>query len=283
MEDLLDVTLLRACVAVVDEGGFSEAAKALRVTQSAVSQQVARLEKGLGRAVFVRTENRRQPGLTSFGVELVAEARALLRAHMDARGRLMKKRGHLAVGVTPISADFASASTLRKLCALLGTEARIHVAPQSGMLCGLVSKGELDLAFVLNLNREDDASNVGHIEFHWFSAAALPCPPKPLSVVTYGNERCRIHAEGLDILAARGLSPRVVEHVQGREEACTLARAGVGIVLLNSLHAPGGLVAQRGLPSINPVAVKVISRKGLPVDSKRLQQTLAHEKTALRA
>ena len=48
---MLDLELLRSFVAVVDAGGFTRAAERVHRTQSAVSQQIKRLEDDLGRPV----------------------------------------------------------------------------------------------------------------------------------------------------------------------------------------------------------------------------------------
>lgn len=54
-------TEMEAFVAVVEEGGFSAAARRLRITPSAVSKQVARLETRLGVALLRRTTRGVQP------------------------------------------------------------------------------------------------------------------------------------------------------------------------------------------------------------------------------
>jgi DNA-binding transcriptional LysR family regulator len=75
-------------LAVVDHGGFGRAAEALHIVQSAVSQQVARLERELGVTLFDRT--RRTPVLTPAGERFVPAARALVEAE---RAALMAVRG----------------------------------------------------------------------------------------------------------------------------------------------------------------------------------------------
>ncbi|WP_053719758.1 LysR family transcriptional regulator [Saccharothrix sp. NRRL B-16348] len=69
---------LEAFLAVVDEGGFGRAAQRLHIVQSAVSQQVKRLERELGVTLFDRTG--RQARLSAAGERLLPEARAVLAA-----------------------------------------------------------------------------------------------------------------------------------------------------------------------------------------------------------
>ncbi len=54
----LDLTALRALVAVADAGGVTRAAGLLNLTQSAVSMQIKRLEEGLGLEFFDRAQRK---------------------------------------------------------------------------------------------------------------------------------------------------------------------------------------------------------------------------------
>ncbi|MEV1004914.1 LysR family transcriptional regulator [Nonomuraea sp. NPDC050202] len=65
-------------VAVAEEGGFSRAAERLSIVQSAVSQQVRRLERELGVPLFDRST--RHVRLSGAGERLLPEARAVLAA-----------------------------------------------------------------------------------------------------------------------------------------------------------------------------------------------------------
>lgn len=94
---------LRTFVAIVDSGGVARASTRLRLTQSAVSRQVASLEAELGLPLFDRVGRRVQ--LTSDGDDLLKHARKLL-ADADAigeRARVLKggQSGTLRVSATP--------------------------------------------------------------------------------------------------------------------------------------------------------------------------------------
>ncbi|SMD24351.1 LysR family transcriptional regulator [Kibdelosporangium aridum] len=73
----VNLAQLRAFLAVVDEGGFSAAAPALGISQSAVSHAIAALERSVGSPVLHRTK---QPQLTTFGTRLIEHARAAVGA-----------------------------------------------------------------------------------------------------------------------------------------------------------------------------------------------------------
>jgi|JI10StandDraft_1071094.scaffolds.fasta_scaffold02479_18 DNA-binding transcriptional LysR family regulator len=71
-----DLEGLRALVAVADQGGFSAAGRALRLSTNAVSHRIARLEATLGARLFERTT--RMVRTTAAGERLLVRARRVL-------------------------------------------------------------------------------------------------------------------------------------------------------------------------------------------------------------
>ena len=61
IDDDIDMRALKAFLAVLDNGGMTAAAGALGLTQSAVSQAVARLEKSLDVDLIDRARHLMQP------------------------------------------------------------------------------------------------------------------------------------------------------------------------------------------------------------------------------
>ena len=88
----MELRQLEYLVAIAEEGGFGRAARRLHVVQSAVSQQVARLERELGVVLFHRTGHAARP--TPAGERLLPEARAALAAV----ARIARTAGALAAG-----------------------------------------------------------------------------------------------------------------------------------------------------------------------------------------
>lgn len=95
----LDLTALRALVAVADTGGVTKAANVLNLTQSAVSMQVKRLEQALDLDLLERQG--RQVQLTNAGEQLLSYARRILALNDEAVGRLTAPdyEGELVLGV----------------------------------------------------------------------------------------------------------------------------------------------------------------------------------------
>lgn len=74
----LELRELQAFVAVVDEGSFGRAADLLGFTQSAISQQIAGLERAVGMAVLDRPRGPRRSELTPAGAIVLRHARAVM-------------------------------------------------------------------------------------------------------------------------------------------------------------------------------------------------------------
>ena len=81
-------------VRVVESGSFSAVADELRATQSAVSKQVAALEKELGAKLLVRTT--RSLALTEDGERYFEQARRLVAEIAEAESGLIKGEGQLS-------------------------------------------------------------------------------------------------------------------------------------------------------------------------------------------
>ncbi len=94
----LDVHKLEIFRSVATFGSFSRAAAALFLTQSAVSQQIASLERGLGVALFSRSA--RGVTLTAAGARLLAHTDDILNRLAQAELEVSAHRAHGAQSVT---------------------------------------------------------------------------------------------------------------------------------------------------------------------------------------
>jgi DNA-binding transcriptional LysR family regulator len=136
-----------AFLAVVDEGGFGRAAQRLHVVQSAVSQQVQRLERELGVTLFDRSG--RQVRLSAAGERLLPEARAVLAAVRRAR-EVAARVASGAEGVVRLGTVNGSGARLYRALAGLdaaGLRVRLEQSPPAQRLAA-VRDGRLDAALV---------------------------------------------------------------------------------------------------------------------------------------
>ncbi|WP_067350645.1 LysR family transcriptional regulator [Streptomyces noursei] len=146
----MELQQMRYVVAVAETGGFTRAAERCHVVQSALSHQIARLEKELGARLFHRTS--RSVRLTAAGEAFVPIARQALQAAERARAEVEavtgEVRGRLAVGaISTVSAlDLA-----RELGAFRAAYPKVQISLQMEMsdpLLERVREGALDVAFV---------------------------------------------------------------------------------------------------------------------------------------
>jgi DNA-binding transcriptional LysR family regulator len=91
----MELHQLRYFLAVVDEGSFTSAAEAVRISQSGISTQVQKLERELGVALIDRSA--RRVALTTAGTSLVPYARNAVAAVDGVTGAALAIRG-LVVG-----------------------------------------------------------------------------------------------------------------------------------------------------------------------------------------
>jgi DNA-binding transcriptional LysR family regulator len=103
----INLHLLRMFVAVVEQGGFSQAALTLNVSQSAVSKGVKELEGQLGGSLLERREGMRP---TETGAVLLRHAQRLFAAERNAeeelRGLRGLTRGELRLGASTTVATY---------------------------------------------------------------------------------------------------------------------------------------------------------------------------------
>jgi DNA-binding transcriptional LysR family regulator len=259
MERALDIVALRSLVGVADYGGFHRAADVLRVSQSAISQHVRRLEKVVGRPLVERRG--RQAAFTTDGQLLLGEARRILAAHDGALRRLIGiEVPAVAVGVPEHAADLILAVVTEALQAVhRDVRVRFRV-DRTARLTDALERGSLDLAVVLT-----DAGGlpVGSLPMRWFAAPGWRPPERggwPLVAV---EEPCMIRERALAALDARGLEPYVAcdsGYVAGVIDA---ARAGLGLALLAETGpGPDGLEERADLPPMAPISLHLRARRG---------------------
>jgi DNA-binding transcriptional LysR family regulator len=145
----VELRQLQYFVVVAEEGGFGRAAERLSIVQSAVSQQIRRLERELGVALFDRST--RHVALSGAGERLLPEARAVLaavrRVREAAAGIVAGDEGVLRLGTVQGPGD----RIYRVLNAIAEVAPRLQVRLRRLALAdrlAAVRTGELDAAFV---------------------------------------------------------------------------------------------------------------------------------------
>ncbi len=182
-----DLALLRTFIAVVDRASMTAAGSTLRLTQSAVSQQIARLEEQVGAVLFAR--DRRGLRLTPAGERLLGKARRLVALNDEvwtdmtpqatkAVIRLGVPQDLLVSCLSPILKDYAT------VCGKI--EVVLMCAPTLDLQDAL-ARGEIDLALLKEPVGPSRGERLAVEQLVWVGAKAGRArwkTPLPVSLVT---------------------------------------------------------------------------------------------------
>jgi len=206
----LDPALLRSFLAVVDRGGFSAAAQALGLTQSAVSARIKRLEDGLGQTLLARTTRRVTP--TEAGGMLVPYARRILRLQEAAEGALAPERHRppLRLGISEEHGSAHLPWLLRRMTRRV-PELRLEVTcAQSVEIRRLFEEGALDVAVTIRHGPGETGEVIGREPLAWAAHAGFALAPGAPVPLACNPEGCLYRALAQDRLSRVGREWRVV-------------------------------------------------------------------------
>ena len=239
----LEIRHLVALDTVATEGTFARAADKLGYTQSAISQQIASLEKVVDARVFDRPGGPRPVTLTPFGVQLLVASRDLL-CRVDCMAKDLKRFRTGEVGkLTVGSFQSVSATVLPLVLGRLrvthpGVEVRVFDQDLDDQLEMAMGRGEFDLSFIVG--EMADRFESRHLFNDPFVLVARPdqFAPGPVSLVDIAAEpmigqhhnSCQIMNEAG--LRAHGLEPNYVFRTNDNVATAAMVRAGMGVAVM---------------------------------------------------
>ncbi|MDX8036443.1 LysR family transcriptional regulator [Lentzea sp. BCCO 10_0856] len=248
----MELQQMRYVVAVAETGGFTKAAQRCLVVQSALSHQIARLERELGARLFDRTS--RSVRLTAAGAAFLPSARQCLdfaeRAAAEVAAAVGEVRGRVVVGVIPTVAAVDLPAALKVFRERYPqVRVALRMAP-SHELVEQVRHGGLDLAF-LGLAPNVRPEGVRGHELARDEHVAVVAPSHPLAghaettlqelaeelfVDFPAGSPGRVQAD--QAFAAAGLQREVAFEVTTAELMAGLIREGLGVAVLPSRYTP---------------------------------------------
>lgn len=261
----LDLDQLRTFLAVTEAGSLTAAAAAVFLSQSAVSEQMRKLEERIGCPLFERSKAGVLP--TAAGRRLVAHARRLLalseEAMRDLRGETLA--GELRLAVT----DYFRPGDLAQLLARLGQgypQVRLRVSVmKSGEIEAGYARGEFDVGLSMRIAGRGDpgakapapSAVLRREALAWLGATGMKRDrSRPLQLLVLPDS-CSLHRFTVELLQSRGV-PYVVAHVaSGVAGLQSALAAGLGMACLNESALCEGvarLAPPHGLPAL-PQAV----------------------------
>lgn len=168
----MELRELRALVAVADHGSFRAGAAALGYSQSAVSHQIAELERATATSLFTRPGGRGRIALTPPGEAAYRHARRAL-AEVDALDAALvaSRRGErtlVRVGLFQTAAAELLPTALRLLREEWpGIEVELAQTDEDPRTIEWIAQGRLDLALTLNQQPDDRIEVIPLFEDPW--------------------------------------------------------------------------------------------------------------------
>ncbi|UAK91876.1 transcriptional regulator LrhA [Enterobacter ludwigii] len=167
----LDLVLLRTFVAVADLNTFAAAAAAVCRTQSAVSQQMQRLEQLVGKELFAR--HGRNKLLTEHGIQLLGYARKILRFNDEACMSLMYSnlQGVLTLGASDESADTILPFLLNRISSVYPKLALDVSVKRNAFMIEMLNENKVDLVVTTHRPGQFNCLTLRTSPTHWYCAA----------------------------------------------------------------------------------------------------------------
>ncbi len=267
----LDLALLQTFVAIADNGSFTQAAKQVHRTQSAVSLQMQRLEAAAGAPLFKKTG--RQMETTDAGDLLLNHARTLLALNDEALHALrgMTIEGTVRLGApTDVAEDFLP-EILKMFCAAHARVKLEVVVERSHELVKAFRAGKLDLAIALG--EMPGGEVLGKQKVMWIAAHEFelnPQQPVPLILL---DAPCIFRSLAIEAFDAHGIPWRIAYSTSSLSGLRAAVKAGLGITPRTATVREGGLryvPHSRKLPALGRLSLSLYGAKtpGSPAITK---------------
>lgn len=248
---MLDIRRLQILKTLELEGTMTAAATKLHMTTSAVSQQLAVLEKEAGLALLVRAG--RKVRLTEAGALLV-EHFTRIASEVEAAEATLKKfqtdvRGRLAISAFP---SFCSTVLPSAVMSLQAAYPRLDVTISDLEPFESVAQlraGNIDIAVVDDLHEIQDEGLVKTIlardEIILVLPRDRPVPEAgtPVALADYAHESWVLDQEGsvfeqfvLQTCRDAGFTPKVIANCRNLMATLGLVRGGLGVALMSELN-----------------------------------------------
>jgi DNA-binding transcriptional LysR family regulator len=260
----LHMDVLRTLVVAQQFGSFNRAAAHIGRSQSAVSQQLHKLEQQVGEPLFQKQG--RHMVLTDAGEVVLAYARRILDLNDEAVAALRDRtvEGLVRFG---LPADFAETW----LPAALGRFRRTHpsvrieaVVDRNRRLLEMLDKDELDLVLTIGSGTRSDARMLATVPAKWIGAASANAAwthAEPIPLVVY-EAPCFFRQRALAALDKAGMPWRIAFTSPSLHGLWAAVEAGLGITLRTAVGLPATLHVLDDLPPVADPALPVCVHDG---------------------
>jgi DNA-binding transcriptional LysR family regulator len=241
--DLPEIRHLIAFTTVLETGGFTRAAHALNLTQSALSHQIKTLEEQLGVEVFARIGKRTV--LTQAGEILLKHATVVLRELSDARQALLELRdpgrGRLRISAAGYSCYLLLPRILQEFKAEFPRVELSVSADYTGEAVQHLLEGILDIAILVvpspvrGLAIEplavDEVFVIVPVDHPWAGRRRIRWAELASQVLITYNKASQTHQLLLHRLAQEGAGAPETMEVREAEAVTEMVKVGLGIAV----------------------------------------------------
>lgn len=271
---IFDALTLECFVAVAETGSFTRAADKVARTQSAVSQQITKLEGVVGKRLFNRA---RVLSLTPDGEILLTYAKKIVQLNRDALDRFQhpELQGEVRFGLPE---DFASVFLSDVLSEFASLHPRIMLNIECDLTLNLFArfkKKEFDLVLV-KMNKPEDFPNgmdVWSETLEWVGSKSLPALEEDQHIpLVLSPQPCVYRARAIQSLEMLNRKWRIVFSSHSYAGTVAAVKAGMGITVLPRNMVPHDLQVMRSvkqLPGLDDTHISLLKHhsKNLAVNS----------------
>jgi DNA-binding transcriptional LysR family regulator len=260
----LDTAILQSFLAVAATGSFTKAAERIGRTQSAVSQQIAKLEEMIGKPLVLRGKTVQ---LTNEGQVFEAHARKILAMHLEVLDRFKTPdlEGQIRFGLPE---DFATVFLTDVLVDFVRIHPRIFLNIECDLTLNLFErfkKNEFDMVLV-KMSRPEDFPNgieVWSEKLEWVGdknlLSTLFQEKKPLPLVLSPHP-CVYRSRAIKALEEAELKWQLVFSSPSYNGTIAAVKAGLGITILPKIMIPNQvpILNNVGLPALHDTHVSLL-------------------------
>lgn len=261
MARLFDLDLLNTLVAIAEAGSLSAAAPRLCRSQSAISEQVRKLEEMCGLPLLLRGKT--GASLTAAGERLVGHAQEMLAlsdaAYRDMQG--IQLAGDLRLAITDYFRPRALPGILRRVRDQY-PHLHLHVSiRKSALIEEEAGTGEFDIGLsmaILGQRRAKNAAAGQRIKLRrepllWVADKSFTMPENGVVPLIVLPDTCSLQRFIIKTLEKRGIPYRIAHSASGIGGLHLALAAGLGLTCLNESAVPDGAILLTGLSTLPPL------------------------------
>lgn len=259
----IETSTLHCFSILADNLSFSETAKRLYLSQSAVSQKISTLEKILNKKLFTRTN--KQVMLTNAGLELLPLSKELMAIHQKAIDLFITPElsGHIKFGLPE---DFATVLLSSILARFSLDHPLINLDVECDLSLNLLEKfnrGFFDVVLIKVTNPSRlKGIDVWQEKLAWVAAPGFQFKKNRSLPLALAPEPCIYRSRALDALSKKNIDSQIVYTSPSFAGVTAAVKAGMGITVLPRNMIPEGLINyhHQALPNLKEIHAFILAK-----------------------